>query len=127
MLWNYMSFSKIGTARVDLILPKDTYSPGDIIKGYYFIVGGARKQQVNRIESDFILFNQTEGTKKVIDFTTILTSKMITSAEENTFPFAFKIPFDIPFSSNDVSYYFHTRIAFHKGIESKDQDSIIIV
>nr|WP_242035174.1 sporulation protein [Mesobacillus harenae] len=127
ILRKYMSLLGVGSARIDLILPKETYSPGENIKGYFKIVGGTIEQQIHRIDSDLILINQTNGTEKVIDFTTILTNKIINSTEENEFPFTFKLPIDVPVSSGDISYRFHTKLTFNKGVESSDQDIITIV
>ncbi|WP_456278771.1 sporulation protein [Bacillus sp. AK128] len=127
ILRKYMSLLGVGSARIDLVLPKETYSPGERIKGYFKIVGGTIGQQITRIDSDLVLVNQTKKNEKVIDFTTILTKKLINSTEENEFPFTFILPNDVPVSSDEISYRFHTKLTFNKGVESRDQDLIRIV
>jgi len=121
-----MSLLGVGSARIDLILPKETYSPGESVKGYFNIIGGTIEQQINRIDSDLVFINQTKGTEKVIDFTTILTKKRINSTEESEFQFTFRLPSYVPVSSDEISYRFHTKLTFNNGVESIDQDSITI-
>jgi sporulation-control protein len=122
-----MSLLGVGSARIDLILPKETYSPGENIIGYFKIIGGTVEQQINRIDSDLVLIDKIKGTEQVIDSTTILTKRLINSTEENEFSFTFKLPNDVPVSSDEKSYRFHTKLTFTKGIESRDQDIIRIV
>lgn len=122
-----MSLLGVGSARIDLILPKQAYNPGESIKGYFNIIGGTVEQQINRIDSDLVMINQLTCAEKVIDSTTILTKKLIHSAEENQFSFTFKIPIDVPVSSDEISYRFHTKLTFDKGVESRDQDFISII
>ncbi|MBM7660097.1 sporulation-control protein [Bacillus mesophilus] len=127
ILRKYMSLLGVGSARIDLILPKETYRPGDNIVGYFKIVGGTVEQQINRIDSDLVLIDKTKETEQVIDSTTILTKKLINSTEENELSFTFKLPVDVPVSSDEISYRFHTKLTFNKGVESRDQDIIKIV
>ncbi|OMP67009.1 sporulation protein [Domibacillus epiphyticus] len=127
ILRKYLSLLGIGSARVDLILPKETYKPGEQIKGHFLIEGGTIEQRIKRIECDLVLIDETAGTEKVVDSTTILTSKMILSEEMNHIPFTFRLPKSVPAFMKEKSYRFNTKLTFEKGIESKDQDIIQIV
>lgn len=122
-----MSLLGIGSAGIDLILTKETYSPGEHIDGYFLIKGGTIDQKIKRIDSDLIMVDHDSGEEKIIDSTTILTSKRINSDETNKFTFTFKLPGSIPVSSNTISYKFNTKLVFDEGVVSKDQDYIQIV
>ena len=122
-----MSLLGIGSAQIDLILPNDTYRPGDYIKGYYLIKGGTIEQQIKRIDCELIMMDQTKGDKEIIGAPTILTSKLIQSEQLYEIPFTFKLPPSLPISSEEISYFFNTKLTFSEGVESKDQDNIRII
>jgi sporulation-control protein len=127
ILRKYMSLLGVGSATIDLILPKETYHPGEFIKGIFKIKGGTVDQQIRRVECDLLMMDLTNGNEKVIDTTTILTSKLIESEESNELSFTFKLPDHMPISSEERSYRFKTRLTFNEGVESKDQDIIRII
>ncbi|KKI89905.1 sporulation protein [Bacillus sp. SA1-12] len=127
LLRKYMSLLGVGSAIIDLILPKETYRRGELINGHFYIKGGTIEQQLKRIDCDLVMLNQTTGQEKVIDTATVLSSKLINSDESNSVSFTFKLPETIPISSEKISYRFKTRLTFNEGIESKDQDMIQVI
>lgn len=122
-----MSLLGIGSAQIDLILPKETYRPDEHINGYFLIKGGTIEQQLKRIDCDLVMINHSTGLEQVIDTTVILTSRLIYSEESNKLPFTFKLPASIPISTKEISYCFRTKLTFDEGIQSKDQDIIQII
>lgn len=122
-----MTLLGVGSALIDLILPKDTYKPGEHINGYFLIKGGIIEQQLKRVDCDLIMLDSENDTEVVIDSTTILTSKQIESEESNKLLFTFKLPHTIPPSTDAISYYFKTKLTFNKGVESRDLDKIKII
>jgi sporulation-control protein len=128
ILRKYLSMLGIGAARIDLILPKESYSPGDYINGHFLVKGGTIEQQLKRIDCDLILTNPNTGIEKVVDTSMVLTSKWIESEESNKISFTFKLCEELPYSSDDRVYHFKTRLTFLEGgVESKDQDIIQII
>lgn len=127
ILRKYMSLIGIGSARIDLILPKDTYCPGENIKGYFLIKGGTIEQLIKQIDCDLVMTDLGNGDEGVIDTFTVLTSKVIQSEECNQIFFSFNLPSSIPLSTEERTFRFKTRLAFHEGVESKDQDIIQII
>ncbi|MCR2821268.1 sporulation protein [Lederbergia panacisoli] len=121
-----MSLLGIGSAQIDLILSKDTYKAGEYVNGYFLIKGGTIDQQLKRINCELIMNDQCKGIEKIMDIRTILTSKRIQSEELYEISFAFKLPTTIRDSSEEISYYFKTKLTFDEGVESKDQDDIYI-
>ncbi len=122
-----MSLLGVGSASVDLILPKEEYRRGEHIHGHFMIKGGTVEQQIKRIECDLVMINELDGNEEVIDSTNILSTRQIESDELNKVEFTFKLPTTIPVSSEEISYRFKTKLAFNEGIESRDQDFIKIV
>jgi sporulation-control protein len=122
-----MSLLGVGSAIIDLILPKEAYQRGELINGYFNIKGGTIEQQLKRIDCDLVMLDQSTGSERVIDTATILSSTIINSEESNKVSFTFKLPENIPASTEEISYRFKTRLIFNEGIESKDQDFIQVI
>lgn len=127
LLRKYMSLLGVGSALIDLILPKETYKRGELINGHFHLKGGTIEQQLKRIDSDLVLIDHRTNKEKVIDTATILSSKLLHSEEASNISFTFKLPEDIPLSSEHISYRFKTRLTFNEGVESKDQDLIQVI
>ncbi|PLS17700.1 sporulation protein [Bacillus sp. M6-12] len=127
ILRKYMSLLGIGSAKIDLILEKDTYKAGNPVHGYFIIKGGTIEQQIKRIDCDLVMTDTTEGAEMVIDTTTMLSTSKIHSEETNIIPFAFQLPDFLEASTEEISYRFTTRLTFNEGVKSIDQDVIQIV
>ncbi|RFU68956.1 sporulation protein [Peribacillus saganii] len=127
LLRKYMSLLGIGSAKIDLILEKDTYKAGNPVHGYFQVMGGTIEQQIRRIDCDLVMTDKAEGSETVIDTTTMLSTSRIHSEETNKIPFAFQLPASITVSNEDISYRFKTRLTFNEGVKSIDQDIIQIV
>ena len=128
ILRKYMALLGVGSARIDLILEKDTYVMGEQVKGVFVIKGGLIGQQLKRIECDLVMSEDVNSKRdeKVVDSMTIFTTKYIESNAENHIPFTFRIPQSLH-SDSLVSYRFKSRMAFNEGVESLDHDIIRIV
>ncbi|CAM4080522.1 sporulation protein [Lederbergia lenta] len=127
LLRKYMSLLGIGSAQIDLALPKESYTAGEIIKGFFVIKGGTIDQKAKRIECDLVMTERSTGLEKIVATTTILSSKIIQSEKEYKISFTFKIPDTIQVSTEDISYHFKTRLSFNEGTASKDLDIIHII
>ncbi|KAB7707137.1 sporulation protein [Bacillus aerolatus] len=127
LLRKFMSRLGIGSAQIDLILPKEAYSPGEHINGYFLINGGTIEQKIKRIDCDLVMIDQSTDIEKVIDSATILSSRLILSEELNKVSFTFNLPTSVRVSTEDISYHFKTKLTFNEGVESRDQDIIQII
>ncbi|RBW68795.1 sporulation protein [Bacillus taeanensis] len=121
-----MSLLGIGSAKIDLILEKERFHPGEDVHGYFLLKGGTIEQQLKRIDCDLVMVDKKTGIEEILDSATILTSKLIEADEENKLPFTFKIPDTIQGSNPNVSYRFNTKLTFNQGVESLDEDVIHI-
>lgn len=125
ILRKYMSLLGIGSAKVDLILEKEEFLPGEGIKGYFLIQGGTIEQQIKRIECDLVLL-KGENDLQVIESLTIFTSSVIGCEQDQKIDFFFKLPHDLSPSQSDEEYQFETRLIFDEGVKSVDLDKIQI-
>ncbi|WP_419883931.1 sporulation protein [Peribacillus sp. B-H-3] len=127
ILRKYMSMLGIGAANIDLVLEKNTYMMEELVYGEFVIKGGTIEQQLKRIECSFIQVSKNEKKQKIIESSTILTSRIIEPESIHNLPFMFKLPVSIEPSDQTTSHFFRTRLIFDEGIESKDQDGIKII
>jgi sporulation-control protein len=121
-----MSLLGIGSAKVDLILEKESFRPGEEVNGYFLLKGGTIEQKLRRIDCDLVMIEKRTEEMTVLDSTTILTTKQIEADEENKLPFTFIIPETIEDSNQHFSYRFNTKLTFNQGVESLDEDVIKI-
>ncbi|MGY3314518.1 sporulation-control protein [Peribacillus simplex] len=116
----------IGSAQIDLILPKNTYKSGELINGYFLIKGGTQEQRIRRIECDLIMDTHSMGMENTLKTSTILASSEIESGESNEIPFNFSLPILKEPYKRGVSYRLKTRLILDEGIIGKDDDWILI-
>ncbi|MBM7703456.1 sporulation protein [Metabacillus iocasae] len=126
ILRKYMSLLGVGSARIDLLLPKTTYKTGETIYGHFDIKGGTVEQHIKRIDCDLVKVNHHTGAEEIIDTTSILTSTYIYPEQCSKLSFTFQLPSVMEPSTKEFSYQFKTKLTFSKGIESKDMDLIRI-
>jgi sporulation-control protein len=127
LLRKYMTLLGIGSAKIDLILQKETYRPGDAVIGHFLLKGGIIDQQIKRIDCDLYMIDHVKNTEMVVDSVRILSTSSIISDEDTKYPFSFKLPDSVPASSKEITYCFKTKLTFDKGIESRDEDDIQII
>lgn len=126
LLRKYMSLLGIGSAKIDLILDKEIYEPGECVNGYFLIKGGTIEQQLNRIDCDLVMIDLDKKSEEIIDSISILMTDSIESEVTNKIPFSFHLPEFVRVSSGELSYRFKTKMSFMQGVESFDQDAIQI-
>ncbi|KSU62752.1 hypothetical protein AS034_11635 [[Bacillus] enclensis] len=126
LLRKYASMLGVGSAKIDLILPKTEFYPGELLHGYFVLKGGIVKQKVRRIDCDLIMVDK-QSTEKVIDSTTIYRSEDLAPDETNRLNFVYRIPKTLQTGKNGIRYLFKTKLTFDKGVESLDEDWIVVV
>ena len=127
LLRKYMALLGVGSAKIDLILQKDVYRPGEVVNGHFSIEGGNIEQKLKRIDCDLVLMDKAADIEKVMDTKTILTSTQIDSEELYELSFVFQLPESMVPSSDTLSYRFQTKLIFNEGVTSQDQDLIEII
>jgi sporulation-control protein len=126
ILRKYMSLLGIGSATIDLKLDHTKFQPGECVTGHFHIQGGTIEQQLKRIECDLVMKNEEENKEVIIESSTIYTTQMIESQEQNQLNFRFTLPDKLEKSSSTIKYRFKTKMIFDAGVKSEDQDLIHI-
>lgn len=127
ILRKYMSLLGIGSATIDLKLDQTRFQAGECVTGHFHILGGTIEQQLKRIECDLVMKNEDENNEVTLESTTIFTTQLIESQEENQMQFRFTLPIDLEKSSSVIKYRFKTKMVFDAGVKSEDQDLIYII
>ncbi|WP_223593214.1 sporulation protein [Neobacillus bataviensis] len=123
----------IGSAAVDTKLEKDTYMPGETVKGVVEIRGGKVEQQVDEIylalnttylrESDDRKYTVTA----TIDRFRLTTPFTIRSNERKEIPFTFQLPYDTPLTIGRSKVWVSTGLDIKGGVDPSDQDHLKVV
>ncbi len=128
LIKNLMAKLGKGGAKVDLVLEKEDYLPGEEMKGELQIQGGTVDQQINQIQVDLkISVRVKEKTlSQTIQSFPFQQAFTVQSAERRSFPFQYRLPEDLPISGNNVFYTLDTRLDIAAGVDHLDHDIIRI-
>lgn len=128
MIKNLMAKLGKGGAKVDLVLEKEDYLPGEGVKGELLIHGGTVDQQINRIQIDLRLNIRVK--EKTLSHTIqsfpFPQSFTVQPAERRSFPFNYSLPANLPVSGNHIFYTFDTHLDIAAGVDHHDHDTIRI-
>jgi sporulation-control protein len=123
----------IGSAAVDTKLEKDTYMPGETVKGVVEIKGGKVEQQVDEI---YLTLNTTylrESDDKKYTVTAeierfrLTTPFVIGANEKKDIPFTFQLPFDTPLSIGRSKIWVTTGLDIKGAVDPSDKDYLKVV
>jgi sporulation-control protein len=123
----------IGSATVDTKLEKDTYIPGELVKGVVEILGGKVEQQIDDI---YLSLNTTylkESDDKKYNVTATIERFRITSPfkigknERKEIPFSFQLPNDTPLSIGKSKIWVTTGLDIKNAIDPGDKDYLKVV
>jgi sporulation-control protein len=123
----------IGSAAVDTKLEKDTYMPGETVKGVVEIKGGKVEQQVDEI---YLTLNTTylrESDDKKYTVTAeierfrLTTPFVIGANEKKDIPFTFQLPFDAPLSIGRSKIWVTTGLDIKGAVDPSDKDYLKVV
>ncbi|MCA1053785.1 sporulation protein [Rossellomorea aquimaris] len=117
----------IGSTKIDLVLSKKDFRPGEVIQGEYEIIGGRIEQKLKRIETELLQYNHTEDRSSVLHHNTILSSSTMKANEMKRISFSCRLADSYPPSSESISYKLVTRLVFDDGINRIDHDDFRII
>lgn len=98
----------IGAAKVDTILEKDAYFPGEEVQGTVHVKGGKIAQDIRYIDlqlsTRYVIVKDDEEHRKyaTIHSFRVTGSFTIQPGEEHQFPFTFTLPLDTPMTVGKV-------------------------
>ncbi|MCM3720253.1 sporulation protein [Fictibacillus phosphorivorans] len=120
----------IGAAKVDTILDKDTYSPGETITGTIKIVGGNADQKIDHINLYVMTeFYREVNDKKVrdtaaIEKTTVGSSLDVKGGSSQEIPFSLQLPYHTPYTLGRTPVWIKTGLDVQMAVDPTDNDQI---
>lgn len=123
----------IGAASVDTKLEKETYMPGETMKGSIFVKGGSVDQEIDEIIlSVYTTYVKESNDRKYnvsacIERMAAAAPFIIRAGEERSFPFSFKLPEDTPITIGRTKIWLSTGLDIKNAMDPSDQDYIKVI
>ncbi|WP_083412481.1 sporulation protein [Halobacillus dabanensis] len=126
MLAKLFSWFGPGYPKVDLVLAKREYTPGEKVTGSFHLQGGLRQVKIHRLECDLV--KKTPGRKPrfIQPVTTVLMNRELGSKAETEYPFHFLLPEELLEEADESSYHLQTKLVLKNDVETTDTDEIHI-
>jgi sporulation-control protein len=122
----------IGSAKVDTLLEKSSYFPGEEIRGVVRIQGGSVGQQMDGIQlSVMTTYLREMNDSKIYQNATIYNVRVaqpqeIAAQELKEIPFSFVIPLNTPLTLGRTSVWIKTEADIQSAVDPTDEDRIQI-
>lgn len=122
----------IGSAKVDTILEKDTYTQGETVKGIVHVQGGSVKQDIHDITLTIKSEYKSETSENEVYFEWVIDQHLMVkqfTIEPNDykeFPFSFELPFNTPVSLDKTRVWVETDLGIDKALDQEDKDLILV-
>lgn len=129
MFKNMMARLGQGAAKVDLVLTKNQFMPGESAEGTLVIQGGAVEQKINKMDVHLmtvIRSGEKETTDRIASIP-LYHAFTIHPDEKKEFPFHYSLPDNLLLSGNDIAYYFTSELDIAGGVDQTDRDYIEIL
>lgn len=123
----------IGSAKVDTLLEKGSYSPGEEVRGVIRLYGGAVEQQIEGIDLAVMTYYTREVNDTKVQEKAQLSVVRATSAiqlranEQKDIPFAFQLPVSTPLTIGRTPVFIQTTADIRSAMDPTDQDRIDVV
>ncbi|WP_042346690.1 sporulation protein [Bacillus massiliigorillae] len=130
MFNKFLASLGMGSARVDTKLEKDSFYPGDQVKGVVEITGGNVEQQIDEIYLTIhTKYEKESGDKKYHETATIERIRInepfsIAANEVKDIPFSFTLPLDTPLTYGVTKVWIATGLDIKNAVDPKDEDYI---
>jgi sporulation-control protein len=129
MLKKIMARFGVGGAGVNLVLDKQQYQIGEIIRGKVIVEGGSVDQEINSLDIDIMLKFNVKGKEfsKVIQTVNVCRNIYAKAKSTVQFPFEHFLLPDYPVSKGSVMYYLVTRLDIARAADAGDTDNLIVL
>lgn len=144
----------IGSAKVDTVLERDKYSPGELMEGVVKIKGGSTEQQIDGLyfsvqctyeavvkmpdfefdeEDEGFFIDDEEASEQEVTKTAVLEkfklkdSMAIGPGDEEEIPISFTLPWKTPLTMGKTKVWLRTGLDIQKGLDAGDRDYIEVV
>ncbi len=115
-----------GVPKVDLVLSKGEYEPGEKVTGAFHLQGGIRQQTIQRLECDLMKKTPGEKARFVQPVTTVLMNRELDAKEQTEYPFHFVLPEEMEDTDKEATYHLQTKLVLKNDVKTTDTDEIQI-
>lgn len=123
----------IDGAKVDFVIPQNQVELGGVIDGKVCVRGGAVDQEIEEITIALVVTSrykhgdEARNIKQEIGSAKVANRMPVkANSPEVVIPVRFKLPYNIPFSTNTTKYHFETGLDIKNAVDATDIDEIII-
>jgi len=123
----------IGSAKVDTVLEKAAYYPGEVVRGAVRIQGGSVEQRLDGIElSVMTTYLQELNDSKIyknaeISSVRVSQPQTIAPQEYKEIPFSFELPGITPLTVGRAPVWIKTRADIQSAVDPSDEDRIQVM
>ncbi|MFJ5714499.1 sporulation protein [Neobacillus sp. NPDC093127] len=119
------------SAKVDLILDKKEYIPGETMTGKLLIKGGSRDKKISSLESILhvkVIKDKIPKITPLINYSLEEDQCLFIQAKSyREVPFELILPRDIPVSTDKVEYYLSTKLDIDLGKNASNREDITVL
>ncbi|MEW9502995.1 sporulation protein [Jeotgalibacillus marinus] len=133
MLEKFFSSIGFGGVEVDTNIDRNTFSPGETVKGTMHVKGGNADQEINGIKLTlFVTHNEVREDSDLSYYDEELTQVIlkdltkIKAKEEKKLPFQIQLKNNHPKTGENVESFIQTKLLVINGVDPADKDIIII-
>lgn len=122
----------IGAAKVNTILEKNEFLPGEKVNGSVHVKGGNAEQHIRYIEllleTEYAIVKDDKKERKTVTIESrrVTEAFTISPGEERRFPFSFILPLDTPMTMKETRVFLFTDLDIQGGIDKSDKDPIAV-
>lgn len=122
----------IGSAKIDTLLEKNRYMPGEIVKGIVKVKGGNVEQRIETITLSVMTeYIRETNDHKVKNHSEIVRYRVsdpfsLSADELREVPFLFQLPYKTPVTVGQTPVWVKTGLDISGGVDSGDNDRIEI-
>lgn len=133
MLGRLLASIGIGSAKIDTILEKTRFEPGEQIRGTVNIQGGSTEQRIDAIQlsvmTEYIRESNDQKHKQHAELGRFHISNPFTveAGEQRSVPFSFQLPYRTPLTIGRAPVWVKTELDIRGAIDPNDNDRIEVV
>ncbi|WP_202915191.1 sporulation protein [Paenibacillus paridis] len=133
MFNRFLASIGIGSAKIDTLLEKARYSPGEEVRGVVKIQGGSVEQKIETIQlsvmTEYIRESNDNKIKQHGEVGRYQVSAPFTlqSGESREVPFSFRLPHQTPLTIGRAPVWVKTELDVRGGIDPGDNDRIDVI
>ncbi|MBD2872900.1 sporulation protein [Paenibacillus arenilitoris] len=133
MFNRFLASIGIGSAKIDTLLEKARYSPGEEVRGVVKIQGGSVEQQIETIQlsvmTEYIReSNDTKYTQRgEVGRFHVSAPFKLQAGERRDVPFSFRLPHQTPLTIGRAPVWVKTELDVRGGVDPGDNDRIEVV